>query len=562
MSKAIPDAALDTTVSLEFSSHALTLLLCALFVALTLGITVWARRNTRGAVDFYAGGRRFGPVQNGLALTGDYLSAASFLGIAGMIALWGYDGFLYSVGFLVAWMLVLPLAQLMRNTGRFTMADLPGYRMPRMRVRAACACATVTVCVFYLLAQMVAAGALVAMLVGTTATSTRIMGIVGVGVLMIVYVMYGGMKGATWLQIIKAVLLLLGSALVCVLVLAQFGFDPSRLLTSASDASSHGTQLLQPGLYLGQDVPGDTAQTLVNKLDLFSLGLGLVLGTAALPHVLIRFYTVPDGTAARSSVRWAIALIGAFYLMTLVLGFGAAAIVGRDAILDQDRSGNTAVPQLALALGESLGGAVGGAVLLAFISAVALATILAVVASLTLASSMSLAHDVFGHIVMWGRPKESQEVGVARVCAAVVGVVAIGLAILARDLNVAFLVGLAFSVAAAANLPVILLSLFWRRFNSRGVLWGIAGGLVSSITLVLLSPVVSGKTDPQTGENLSLLPAWINIQVFPLENPGIVAIPVGFLCAVLGTLTCREYDPERYQDLQLRSLTGSGAARS
>ena len=292
------------------AAHVWTIALCALFVLVTLAITIRARRTTKGAVDFYAGGRGFSSTQNGLALTGDYLSAASFLGIAGMIALQGYDGFLYSIGFLVAWLLVLPMAQLMRNTGRFTMADLPAFRMRRMRVRLACTVSTVTVCVFYLVAQMVGAGALVAVLLGLhdggtflglSAGQARTGAIVLVGVLMIVYVMYGGMKAATWLQIIKAVVLLSATGLLTVMVLALYSFDPRVLLSGAAEASGHGQAFLEPGLRLGVEVPGEAAQTFFNKMDLISLGLALVLGTVALPHILIRFYTVTDGRAARSS---------------------------------------------------------------------------------------------------------------------------------------------------------------------------------------------------------------------------------------------------------------------
>ncbi|PSK96794.1 cation/acetate symporter [Murinocardiopsis flavida] len=547
--------------------HAWTLGLFAVFIGGTLAITIRARRTTSGADDFYAGGRAYSSTQNGLALTGDYLSAASFLGIAGMISLNGYDGFLYSVGFLVAWLLVLPLSQLMRNAGRFTMADIPAFRMRRMRVRLACSISTVTVSICYLVAQMVGAGALVTLLfgihnggtfLGMDAGQARVLAIVGVGVLMIIYVMYGGMKAATWLQITKALLLLAGSALLTVGVLGVFGFNVSGLLTAAADASGQGTAFLEPGQRYGVDVPGDPMQTLANKLDLFSLGLGLVLGTAALPHILIRFYTVPDGRSARASVNRTIVLVGAFYLMTLALGFGAAALVGPERIAAQDPSGNTAVPMLAEELGTRLAGPVGGAVLLAFIAAVALATILAVIASLTLASSTSIAHDVFGHILMWGRPRESQEVGAARFSAAVVGTIAVALAIFAQNLNVAFLVGLAFAIAAAANLPVIVLSMFWRRFNTQGVESAVYGGLIASLVLVVLSPVMSGKVSP-AGENLSLLPAWIDIQLFPLENPGLVSIPIGFLCAVIGTLASGERNTPRYHELRVRSLTGIGA---
>ncbi|TDQ47584.1 solute symporter family protein [Actinorugispora endophytica] len=544
-----------------------TIGLFALFSGVTLAVTVRAGRGGGGAADFYAGGRGYGRTQNGLALTGDYLSAASFLGIAGTIALNGYDGLLYSVGFLAAWLLVLPLSQLVRNTGRFTMADIPGFRMRRARVRLACAVSTVTVSVCYLLAQMVGAGALVTLmlgfdqgesLLGMDAAAARTAAIVTVGVLMIAYVMYGGMRAATWLQIVKALLLLAGTALMAAAVLAVFGFDVSGLLGAAAEASGKGRAFLEPGLRFGQDVPGDPVRTIVNKLDLLSLGLGLVLGTAALPHILVRFYTVPDSRTARGSVNRAIALVGGFYLMTLVLGFGAAALVGPERIAAQDPSGNTAVPQLARELGTILAGPVGGSIMLAFVCAVALVTILAVIASLTLASSSSLAHDFFGHVLMRGRPKESQEVGVARFSAALIGALAILLAVFAQDLNVAFLVGLAFATAAAANLPVIVLSMFWSRFNGRGVEAGVYGGLLSSLLLVTLSPVMSGKVGA-SGENLSLLPAWIDIQVFPLENPGLVSIPIGFACAVVGALSSPERNSVRYRELQVRSLTGTGA---
>lgn len=552
------------------ATHTWAIGLCLLFVLVTLVIAVRSRRTTRGAVDFYAGGRGFSGTQNGLALTGDYLSAASFLGIAGMISLHGHDGFLYSVGFLVAWLLVLPMAQLMRNTGRFTLADLPAFRMRRMRVRLACAVSTVTVCVFYLVAQMVGAGALVTVLLGLhdggtflgmNADQTSVAAIVVVGVLMIAYVMYGGMKAATWLQIIKAVVLLAATGLLTVLVLVLFSFDPRALLSGAAEGGGHGRAFLEPGLHLGVEAPGDPTRTLFNKLDMISLGLALVLGTVALPHILIRFYTVPDGRSARTSVKRTIGMVGAFYLMTPVLGFGAAALVGSERIAEADPSGNTAVPMLAEEVGRLTAGPVGAAVMLALISAVALATILAVVAGLMLASSSSMAHDLFGHILMWGRPRESQEVGVARVCACVVGGVAILLAVQVREQNVAFLVGLAFAIAAAAHLPVIVLSMFWRRFNTAGVEGAVYGGLSATLLLMTLSPVMSGKIDPVSGENLSVLPAWIDIQLLPMENPALFAVPVGFVCAVVGSLLSSERDTARFTELRVRSLTGWGADR-
>jgi cation/acetate symporter len=548
----------------------LTFGLFVAFILITLGITIWARVNTRGADDFYAGGRTFSGAQNGVALAGDYMSAASFLGIAGIIALNGYDGLLYSIGFLVAWLLALPLVELVRNAGRFTMGDVLARRVRRQApVRRAAAVSTVTVSVFYLLAQMVGAGALVSLLLGIhrgerflgmDAGTAKTVTIVVVGALMIFYVAFGGMKATTWVQIIKSALLMAGAVVLTALVLGRFGFDLSALLGSAADASGKGEAFLRPGQRYGQDVPGDAYRTIVNKLDFISLALALVLGTAGLPHIVSRFFAVPDGRAARTSVSWAIGLVGVFYLMTLALGFGAAALVGRQAIVAQDPSGNTAAPQLAQAVGEHVGGRLGGDVMLAFIGAVAFATILAVVSGLVLASSTSLAHDYFGQVLMLGRPRESQEVAVARFASFLVGALAIVLAVVARNLNVAFLVALAFAMAAAANVPAIVLALFWRRFNSAGVVAGIYGGLVSSLVLVVFSPVVSGKVDPVTGESRSLFPAGVDFHLFPLENPGLVSIPIGFACAVAGTLLGRDKaDAERYDDLSVRALTGAGA---
>ncbi|MBO2443951.1 solute symporter family protein [Actinomadura nitritigenes] len=550
--------------------RALTCTLFVVFVLITLGITVWARANTNGADDFYAGGRTFNGAQNGIALAGDYMSAASFLGIAGLIALSGYDGFLYSIGFLVAWLLTLLLVELMRNAGRFTMADVLAHRVRRQPpVRRAAVVSTVTVSVFYLLAQMVGAGALVSLLLGIhrgreflgmSAGTARTATIVVVGALMICYVMFGGMKATTWVQIIKAVLLTAGALVLTGLVLARFGFDLGAMLGSAAHASGKGEAFLRPGLRYGEDVPGDAYRTIVNKLDFISLAVALLLGTAGLPHIVTRFFTVPDAKAARTSVSWAIGLVGLFYLMTLALGFGAAALVGRAAIVAQDPSGNTAAPQLAQELGRHLGGQVGGDILLAFIGAVAFATILAVVAGLVLASSTSLAHDYFGQVLMLGRPRESQEVAVARFASFLVGSLAIVLAVVARNLNVAFLVALAFAIAAASNLPAIVLTLFWRRFNSAGVTAGIYGGLISSLVLVFFSPVVSGKVDPVTGENLALFPKGVDFHLFPLENPGIVSIPIGFMCAIAGTFLGREKaDRALYDDMSVRALTGAGS---
>ncbi len=518
-------------------------------VALTVGITIWASRNSSGAADHYAGGRGFSGFQNGLAIGGDYMSAASFLGISGAIALSGYDGFLYSIGFLVAWLVALLLvAEMLRNSGRYTMADQLAYRMKQKPVRMAAATSTVVVSIFYLLAQMVGAGALVALLLGVTSEGVKNLTIFFVGALMIFYVTVGGMKGTTWVQIVKAVLLMAGSALIVVLVLAEFGFNLSELLGTAAQNSGKGGAFLEPGLKYGVST--------TSKIDFISLALALVLGTAGLPHILIRFYTTPTSRDARKSVLWAIGLIGAFYLMTLVLGFGAAALLDRDQVDPlQGGNQNLASPLLAEAVGGGEG-STGGAVLLALIAAVAFATILAVVAGLTLASSSSVAHDLYKGVIKKDQPiTEKDEVRVARIAAFVIGAIAIALSIPAQRLNIAFLVALAFAVAASANLPAIIFNMFWRRFNTRGAVWSIYGGLVSAVGLVFFSPVVSGLPT-------SLFPDsdW---SVFPLNNPGIVSIPLGFLLGYIGTISKREPDAEdRYTELEVRALTGAGAEQA
>ena len=533
------------------STQTLTSILFLSVVALTVGITIWASRQGSGATDYYAGGRSFSGFQNGLAIGGDYMSAASFLGISGAIALYGYDGFLYSIGFLVAWLVALLLvAELLRNSGRYTMADQLAYRMRQRPVRTAAATSTVVVSIFYLLAQMVGAGSLVALLLGVDSGALKNTVIAGVGVLMIFYVVVGGMKGTTWVQIVKAVLLMTGTVLITFLVLWQFRFNISDLLGAAASNTGKGDAFLQPGLKYGV--------SLTSKIDFVSLGLALVLGTAGLPHILIRFYTVPTSRDARSSVLWAIGLIGAFYLMTLVLGFGAAALLDTGADSEVAASGgNLASPLLAEAVGGGAG-STGGAILLALISAVAFATILAVVAGLTLTSASSVAHDLYANVIKKGRATERSEVRVARISAFVIGGISIALAIPAQKLNIAFLVALAFAVAASANLPSIIYNLFWKRFNTRGATWSIYGGLISSVGLVIFSPVVSGKV--VDGVNASLLPASIDISWFPLENPGIVSIPLGFLLGYLGTVTSREPSAEEaYNELEVRALTGAGA---
>ena len=532
-------------VDAEPGNQALTISLFTAVVAVTLYITWWASRQNKTTADYYAGGRSFSGAQNGLAVAGDYMSAASFLGISGQIALYGYDGFLYSIGFLVAWLVALLLvAELLRNSGRFTMADQLAFRMKQRPVRTAAASSTIVVSIFYLLAQMVGAGSLVGLLLGVKSEGLKAGVIVLVGALMIIYVTIGGMKGTTWVQIVKAVLLMSGTLLITFLVLLKFDFNPSKLLGAAAANSGKGESFLQPGLLYGKD--------LVGQIDFLSLGLALVLGTAGLPHILIRFYTVPDSRSARRSVQWAIGLIGAFYLMTLALGFGAAALLdtGKDSAVAASK-GNTASVLLAEVVG---GGAdsIGGAILLALIAAVAFATILAVVAGLTLTSASSFAHDLYVNVIAKGKVTEKNEIRVARFAAIGIGAVAIGLAIPAQKLNIAFLVALAFAVAASANLPALLFNLFWRRFNTSGAVWSIYGGLTAAVVLVIFSPVVSGSpTSMITGADFS----W-----FPLSNPGIVSIPLGFLLGVLGTYLGKDKTAaNRYNELSVRALTGAGA---
>jgi cation/acetate symporter len=520
----------------------------ALFVVITLFVVIRASRNNKTADQFFTGGRSFSGPQNGIAIAGDYLSAASFLGIAGAIAVYGYDGFLYSIGFLVAWLVALLLvAELLRNTGRFTMADVLSFRLKQRPVRMAAATSTLTVSLFYLLAQMAGAGGLVALLLDVKSKSGQSLVIAIVGVLMIVYVLVGGMKGTTWVQIIKAVLLIIGAGVMTIVVLAKFGLNLSDILGSAQKAVSEATtkgvssrDVLAPGAQYGG--------SFTSQINFVSLAIALVLGTAGLPHVLMRFYTVPTAKEARRSVVWAIGLIGAFYLFTLVLGYGAAALVGPDRILAAAGGQNSAAPLLAFELG--------GVILLGVISAIAFATILAVVAGLTITASASFAHDIYANVLKSSTGvSEEEQVRVSRITAVVLGVVAIGLGILANGQNVAFLVALAFAIAAAANLPTILFSLYWSRFNTRGALWSMYGGLVSTLVLIVFSPAVSGaKTAMIPGADF----AW-----FPLANPGIVSIPLAFLLGVVGTLSSSDRgNPAVNAEMEVRSLTGVGAEKA
>ncbi len=510
------------------------------FVAITLVIVIRSGRNNKSAADYYTGGRSFTGPQNGFAIAGDYLSAASFLGIVGAIAISGYDGFMYSIGFLVAWLVALLLvAELMRNTGKFTMADVLSFRLKQGPVRVAAATTTLAVCFFYLLAQMAGAGGLVSLLLGINDQLGQSIVVIIVGALMIVYVLVGGMKGTTWVQIIKAGLLISGGLAMSIWVLALNGFNLSTLLDSAVAVSTSvpADAILAPGLKYG-----------TNPLDFISLALALVLGTAGLPHVLMRFYTVPTAKEARRSVVWAIWLIGAFYIFTLVLGFGAAYLVGADKVLASPGGVNSAAPLLAFALG--------GPLLLGFISAIAFATILAVVAGITITAATSFAHDIYGSVIKKGKGNPDDEVKVARRTVIVIGVLAIAGGIGVQGQNIAFLVALAFAVAASANLPTILYSLFWRGFTTRGAVWSMYGGLASAVLLIIFSPVFSGT-------ETSMFGADVNFAIFPLSNPGIISIPLGFFLGWLGSVTSTvKESPKLAAEMSVRSLTGHGAEKA
>jgi cation/acetate symporter len=513
----------------------LALSIFALIVAITLGITYWASKRTKSATEFWAAGRGITGVQNGFAIAGDYMSAASFLGIAGLIFLFGFDGVLYAVGFLVAFLTVLfLLAERMRNAGKYTIADVLSFRLNQRPARAAAALGTLSVAAFYLIAQMVGAGVLIQALVGIDFA----LAVIVTGVFMLCYVVFGGMIATTWVQIIKAGLLLAGAFVLSILVLNRVGWNPLDLFAKAADASDDGQKYLEPGLFLPKPI------------DTVSLGLALVLGTAGLPHILMRFFTVPDAKAARGSVVWAMFLIGAFYLMVTALGLGARIVLGSGGEEAAGSGGNLAAPLLAQALGGGEG-TVGGDLLLAFIAAVAFATILAVVAGLVISASGAVAHDVWSNIIRHDRDSEHEEILVARFAALGVGAVAIAIAIIGGSgLNVSFMVGLAFAVAASANFPALLLALTWKRFNTTGAVVGVTVGVVSSIGLVILSPGVWPGPDSEGSP-------W------PLANPGIVSIPLGFIGCWLGTVLSREGRAERtFQELYVRSETGIGAERA
>ncbi|MCQ4040505.1 cation acetate symporter [Streptantibioticus rubrisoli] len=506
------------------------------FVAVTLFIVYKVSSSSPTASDYYAAGSAFNGVQNGVALSGDFLSAASFLGISGAIAVHGYDGFLYSVGWVVAWLVALLLiGERLRNTGRFTVGDVMAFRMKQRPVRAAAANATLVITFFYMLAQMAGAGGLIALLLHVQSKGGQALIITGVGAVMVFYVLVGGMKGTTWVQIVKATLLLLCVTLIGVFLLGKFGFSFSQILEHAAQNSPSGERILDPGAWYGKNA--------ITELDFVSLALSLVLGISSLPHVLMRFYTVPNAKEARSSVVWCSWAMVIFYLGILVVGYGATALVGSDTILRAPGGENSAAPLLAFKIG--------GEVLLGIVCAVAFATILAVVAGLTLAAAASFAHDVYANVVRNGDADPRSEVRVARLTAVVIGCLAIVGGIVANGQNVAFLVSLALALAASANLSTMLYTLYWKRFNTTGTLWSIYGGLASCLVLIIFSPAISGTP--------TSIVKSVDFHWFPLTNPGIVSIPLSFLCGYLGTVFSKQpADPGKQAEMEVRALTGLG----
>lgn len=494
-------------------------------IAATLYVTYWAAKRTSTASEFYTAGGSLTGWQNGLAIAGDYLSAASFLGIAGSISLVGFDGFYYSIGWLMGYLVVLFLvAEPLRNLGKYTMADMIAARFSARKVRGVAALNTITIVMFYMLAQLVGAGALIKLLLGIEYWIAVII----VGIMMTIYVLFGGMTATSWVQIIKAVLLMAGTIIISFLVFLKFDFSIFKMFREMATATPHGEAYLHSGVQYK------------NPLDLISTLIALILGTAGLPHILMRFFTVKNAKTARSSVVFATWIIGLFYLMTIFLGFGAAKFVGHEAIVAENPAGNMAAPMLA--------GVLGGPVLESFVSAVAFATILAVVAGLVLSGASAIAHDLYGQVIKKGNVTEKQQVRAARAAALGISVFSIILALFAESMNVAFLVSLAFCIAAAANLPTILYTIYWKRFNTTGAITSMLTGLITSLVLVSISPSV---LNPEPGKTL-----LTGDPIFPFGNPAIVSVPLGFIAGYIGTILSSEKDEKKYAEVNFKVQTG------
>ena len=503
------------------------------FVAATLGITAWAARRTHSRSDFYAAGGGITGFQNGLAIAGDYMSAASFLGISALVFGAGFDGLIYSIGFLVGWPVVTFLiAERLRNLGKYTFADVASYRLQQKPIRVLAAAGTLTTVSFYLIAQMVGAGQLIKLLFGLDYSTA----VVAVGVLMTIYVTFGGMLATTWVQIIKAVLLLGGASFMAFMVMAKMDFSMQTLFSSAVAAHKSGIDIMAPG-------------TLVkDPLSAISLGLALMFGTAGLPHILMRFFTVKDAQAARKSVLYATSFIGYFYLLTFIIGFGAIVLVGTNSLyLDASglRGGNN---MAAIHLAH----AVGGDVFLGFISAVAFATILAVVAGLTLSGASAVSHDLYASVFRKGAANDRDELRMSRIATLVLGVLAIVLGILFEKQNVAFMVGLAFAIAASANFPILLMSIIWKGLTTRGAVLGGSLGLTSAVALTVLGPAVWVKT------------FGFATAIFPYDTPALFSMTLAFAGCWLGSVTDRspqgDAERARFAAQSIRAETGYGAS--
>ncbi|MDR3518516.1 MAG: cation acetate symporter [Azospirillaceae bacterium] len=513
----------------------------AIFVLATLAITYWASRRTRSAKDFYSAGGGITGFQNGLAIAGDYMSAASFLGIAGLVYTNGFDGLIYSIGFLVGWPVVLFLiAERLRNLGKYTFADVASYRLQQTPIRTLAACGSLVVVALYLIAQMVGAGKLIQLLFGLDYW----IAVVIVGCLMILYVTFGGMLATTWVQIIKAVLLLSGASFMAFMVLAHFGFNPESMFQAATQIHPKGMAIMAPGSFVSDPV------------DAISLGMALMFGTAGLPHILMRFFTVSDAKEARKSVLYATGFIGYFYILTFVIGFGAITFLMSDASFFTKATGFDKIKDLIGGTNMAaihLAHAVGGNLFLGFISAVAFATILAVVSGLTLAGASAVSHDLYASVIARGRVNELQEIWVSKMATVVLGIIAIMLGIAFEQQNVAFMVGLAFAIAASANFPIVILSMFWKKLTTRGALIGGFVGLISATVMVILGPTVWEKV---LGNAAHSAP-------FPYDNPAIFSITLAFIVTWLvsvtdGSQTARN-EEIAFEAQYIRSQTGLGA---
>ncbi|MCU9613384.1 sodium/solute symporter [Caldibacillus lycopersici] len=501
------------------------IILFLLIVLSTLVVTYYAAKRTKTTSEFYTAGGGLTGWQNGLAIAGDYLSAASFLGIAGAIALTGFDGFFFSLGYLVAYLVVLFIvAEPLRNLGKYTLADMINSRFDAKKVRGVAAISTITIVIFYMIAQLVGAGALIQLLFNIDYWVAVLI----VGVMMTIYVLFGGMTATSWVQIIKAVLLMAATVVISFIVLSKFNFNISTMFSEMKTATPLGEDYLNPGVKY--KVP----------LDTLSLMTALVLGTAGLPHILMRFFTVRDAKTARSSVMWATWIVGVFYILTIFLGFGAAAFVGSDTIVAANSAGNMAAPLLAEVLG--------GDFLMSFISAVAFATILAVVAGLVLSGASAFAHDIYGQIIKKGKVTEKQQMYAAKYASVGVAILSILIALFAQNMNVAFLVSLAFCIAGSANLPVIIYTIYWKRFNTAGAVTAMLSGLISALVLVSMSPSVFS---PVEGAAI-----FVGDPIFPLTNPAIVSVPLGFLGGLVGTVLSGKKDLTRFAEVKFRANTG------